>query len=721
MRKIFKNLSKILCLILAMVTSFTFIGCNNGGSDETIYKDTYTFVDTETYPENNPDLIYDGVHDFTAPELDDKWLIKGGKTDYTVVFPASTVEANDLYYRYYMNEFVYFWQKATGFVPKVITDAELPVKTHQADTKYISVGKTTLVKSTNIDYSMESLTRVGGRVKLVDNNVYIIGFCDTAILSAVYSFFQVTFNYQIYSANTFEIDENVTDLKLRDYNVTDIPDILYMPTSSYERASFALNYDYSRSYEHATYDAVMYGMRIRAFRQGDIIIREIAPGYKPEDLDTDTTFWERLGTTSGHNAVEIVRFSKYGESHPAWFSDSGVQLCWSTHGNDAEFELLTTLIADAACMAFKMYPTEKYPMISDIQITNFDSPIACECWKCKELRANGYTDSGIITRFLNVVCEKVEDWITKPENAAYYRPDWTVWQAAYLNTMAPSATYDVAEEAWVPNHPDVVLHEHSAVEFCPGATDYGQSLFASDNKWVVDYMDAWHVLAHGEISYFHYLNYTRIPNYFLDYFDFVETKSWNYQIFGAGNHYMYSESIHGAAATEWGALLSFLTGMLSYNSVLDSGKLIKNWFNAQFGAASNIMYTNLQNLRMHIHNQKILHDDYKRSSNDTAVNVVYDWDKAIIASWINDCDRAEEAVAYLKDIDPDEYERICYNIALERHSYIYIMFDRFKSNLNQTEYSDYKGRIVSALDRWAEYEYTQSGMARTTLQWLATL
>ena len=119
--------------------------------------------------------------------------------------------------------------------------------------------------------------------------------------------------------------------------------------------------------------------------------------------------------------------------------------------------------------------------------------------------------------------------------------------------------------------------------------------------------------------------------------------------------------------------------------------------------------------------QKIIHEDYKRSSNDTAVNVVYDWDKAIIASWINDCDRAEEAVAYLKDIDPDEYERICYNIALERHSYIYIMFDTFKSNLNQTEYSDYKGRIVSALDRWAEYEYTQSGMARTTLQWLATL
>ena len=47
----------------------------------------------------------------------------------------------------------------------------------------------------------------------------------------------LTFNWETYSANTTVIDRNVKNLNLRNYQVTDIPDVMYQPTSAYEKGA----------------------------------------------------------------------------------------------------------------------------------------------------------------------------------------------------------------------------------------------------------------------------------------------------------------------------------------------------------------------------------------------------------------------------------------------------------------------------------------------------
>ena len=132
---------------------------------------------------------------------------------------------------------------------EVIIDDGLTVKTHQPDQHYISLDETTLFNSLKgtekeIDCSLGTVTANGGKIVTVDNNIYICGFSDKGTLNLVYTFLRLTFNWETYSANTTVYDTDVHDLKLKAYDVFDIPDIEYQDTSGYERKKILLNRDY---------------------------------------------------------------------------------------------------------------------------------------------------------------------------------------------------------------------------------------------------------------------------------------------------------------------------------------------------------------------------------------------------------------------------------------------------------------------------------------------
>ena len=121
MKSSIKMISRIICLILAMVMSMAVIGCggesasvNNGatqnGSTDSNTNNNYddgngsgttdddgkNVIDTEDYETTDPeDLNYFGQHDYTAPESENKWLVKDGATQYILVEPAEVVEVNN--------------------------------------------------------------------------------------------------------------------------------------------------------------------------------------------------------------------------------------------------------------------------------------------------------------------------------------------------------------------------------------------------------------------------------------------------------------------------------------------------------------------------------------------------------------------------------------------------------------------------------------------------
>ena len=137
MKNSIKMISRIICLILAMVMSMAVIGCggesssvdttgnttSTGSTDSNNTNDNYdngegtneeeddgkNVIDTDDYESSEPDgLDHFGTHIYTAPESADKWLVKDGVTQYKLVVPSVIKEASREYYDRARNEFVEF-------------------------------------------------------------------------------------------------------------------------------------------------------------------------------------------------------------------------------------------------------------------------------------------------------------------------------------------------------------------------------------------------------------------------------------------------------------------------------------------------------------------------------------------------------------------------------------------------------------------------------------
>ena len=119
-----KKLTRTLITIILMLTlSVTAFAC---GEEAGIVEETREPIEKVRYTE--------GVHDFTAPDIEGKWLIKDGATDYAIVLPATLDKILSKAYE----EFKLLFTRATGIsTMNVVRDTEV---TWTEDVKYISIG-----------------------------------------------------------------------------------------------------------------------------------------------------------------------------------------------------------------------------------------------------------------------------------------------------------------------------------------------------------------------------------------------------------------------------------------------------------------------------------------------------------------------------------------------------------------------------------------------------
>ena len=170
-----KICSRILSILLSATVVFGLVSCKK----EEVPVDPTEKLST-----------YQGTHIYTAPDTSD-YLVQNGKSDYVVVIPEN---ASD-YVVSAQEEFVHLFEKATDIQLRKATDTGL---THNASAKYISIGETTLLSSSGITLDKAQLGQDGGRVVTKDKSVYICGGADTGTLFMVYTFMNITFNYETY-------------------------------------------------------------------------------------------------------------------------------------------------------------------------------------------------------------------------------------------------------------------------------------------------------------------------------------------------------------------------------------------------------------------------------------------------------------------------------------------------------------------------------------------
>ena len=635
-----KNIFKrIACVVLALFT-LSLCACTKDNNEAEVPKSTFV-----------------GTHDYTAPETNE-WLVKDGRSDYVVVFPETRSATIDKA----LAEFVWLFKKATGVALRTATDRDT---VHSETAKYISLGNTATLKSAGIEVDRNLLGIDGGRIVTKDSSVYIFGGEDKGTLYAVYTFMSICFDFEQYFKDCYEIKTGVTSVKLREFAVTDIPDIAYRVT--YEKFIFT---DTSSDYDINNFASRM--------RMDTTMTEPMLPIYESyNSLTAKRAFF--------HNTSEYLPDAKYGAEHPEWFSTEGLQLCFTARGDAESREEMAQEIAKKIENSMKLYTPDKYPLKNIVTFTAEDGNQYCACQACLAANKIYGSHAGALVQLVNRVGEIVEEWQAKEENSAYRREDLKIITFAYnATTNAPCKKN--ADGKWEAIDESVKMRKNVGLFLAPIRNiDYQSSIYADVNKEGKENIDAWGVLTDSIYFWTYNTNFSYYC-YMYDTLDFFNAEGYTY-LASTGAKYLFNQPQTGqtGTSTAWHNLKMYLDSKLSWNCNLNTEELIDNYFNAMFREAAPIMkrmfYTH-RGWNAHLCKENNL---YVVRSIYTKIEKRDYWPYEMLRDWMNQYETAWEAIEKYKTSDPELYKQLYYHIGSEWISPAYIVFKLYRSELSYEE------------------------------------
>ena len=667
-----KTIKKFLFVMLAMISAFSVVGTSacTKPSEESV--------------ETIPNIVgFQGTHIYTSPETS-QYVVQNGVCDYMLVVPATSsswiVTAK--------TEFQYLFKMATGIDIASTTDDKIPTSSHSANTKYISLGNTSLIQSTDIDYSEEKLGRDGVRIVTKDNNIYVVGGTDVGTIYAVYTFMRLTFNYESYTTNTITIDKNVRNLKLKKYDVTDIPDFA-------ERTPGATTVLGEARYTE--YDAKMFMNRM-GYMSGNTQLAYRSHAVRPADNEQGFEVRDDI-MAIGHPADTILNRAAWYDLHKEWYSDIGNQWCYTAHGNEESLDLMTDMVVESIKYSLKTYKYSR-PYAYAYNMGQNDNDDWCGCQACGELMDKYNTVSGSVIRFANIVGKKIEAWMNLPENAEWKNDNLEITIHAYMGTDTPPVKYNDAKKKWEPIDETVIPYKNISITHALIYTDHQQSYFSEFNKYFKDKTDGWAALT-DNIHWYSYDYFAHQPLYLHDSFSFYTSENFQYRA-SISRNAMYVESLGGGSnLSAWYNLKVFLIARLSWNSSLNEQELIKDYFDAVYGSASQDMRRLFNAVRMYTYDQEEKNGLFKRHSIFAEIQKC-DWKLNAINSWLEIIDQAYESIEVYKSRDPKLYETYSYNIELEALSPIYIKLSQHMEYLSLTEKKSLITRLKNDFSHWPD-------------------
>jgi len=631
---------RIISTLLSLTTLLTFVGCNKGSNPS----GEQSSIDALR-------VVYNGTHKFNV-ETTDKDFVKDGKTDYKIVVSseANTLVANAL------TEFRYFFEKATGIKLDVVYDNGN--MSHNDNQKYISIGETSLLKTSGVVYDKKSLGRDGIRIATKDDTIYLVGGYDTGTLYSVYEFMEIYFGFESYYWDYYTLDTNVRNVKFKKLDVTDIPDF----ETRIGKGSLG-----AIEGEVRTYDAKMYGARSRAM---ETRAENIIPIYKEYDLNS-----ENRKTT---NSSVVLSKDIYFNEHPEWFSDivdpaHKPQLCYTAHGNQEQYDLMVQEAANKIIFSLENIPVEEGK--NAVSITMEDNYDCCNCDKCTEL-ANYYgTESGAVCIWMNSVGEIIEEWLTDPANADHYREDFKIWFFAYYNFEMAPAYYDTTAKQYKPIDDKVKLRDNISVYYAPIQCDFQRGFYDEEVAKYRENINKWDAIS-DHIQHWHYFINFKYSFYFYDTFSYFTEDAFSYMA-AHDAEMMFLQGITNQVDTAFQNLKFYIAKELMWDTSKSSAELTDKWFGAMFGDSATYMRTYFDELRMH--NAIVLEENnlYNDRSCYTLINKKDYWPLQTLRRWLGLCDKALENIQRYERTDLEYYTALKRHILIEWISPAYITLDLY--------------------------------------------
>lgn len=677
----------IITLMACMIAITSFVGCNN---------ETSSSESTEPYVEPTKYTYTEGVHDYTAPVVSDKYIVKNGTTDYKILVP--NIITNNL--RIARDELVFFFKEATGITLSVETENEQG-KTHSDTAKYLSIGDTKAFQSTGITLDKNVLGPDGCRVVTKDNTVYITGTSDEGALFAVYDFLKLTFNYEWYDHDYWEIDTNVVNVNLRDFNVFDRPDFDKRRVSNGITLNNVNNAFYRARNNWYYWDNTM-----------------------PIGDTTDPNVNTKVNTV--HNSPLWLP-ANAPTTKTEWISTKGVQLCYTARGDAQLYEEMVDRLAFVLIDCLKKYPVAAYPKYDQATLTMEDEyPAVCDCSGCRAAREKYGSDTGAVIVLCNNVMAKARAWMDEKDengnyvNEKYRRENFTLRFFAYSQFVKAPAHYDEEQGKYVVNHPDLIMRDDVAVWHAINSSmQYQLDLYSKENKEHFENSTAWFDISPNANIWTYAINYWE-PQVMFDSFNHYTSDLFQWYKAKNVDAGLQDASDYGPEATAFQALRLYLVSNLYWDCTLDDKELTDKWFNAMYKDGAPYMKQLFNDMRanaMKIWNDKQLLTTGTIAS--TTLTREY-YSKNQLSQWMEYCDKAIAIIREAYKNNPELQAKLVKNVEREWISPAFCALKLYSGDMTTTEYQTIKNRFKALVEQMGDIDYAHNS-SETLRSWVNKL
>ena len=598
-----------------------------------------------------------GLHDLTAPETDE-YMVKSGKSDYKILMPSKS----DSNLTVAESELKYFFEEATGVKLETVVEPESGL-THTENGKYISLGSTQMLASSNVDLKEKSLGTQGVRIATKDKTVYVVGSTTVGTLNAVYTLLNILFDYEQFSYDCYSLSKK-TDVKLRNFNVTDIPDIEMRACPS--------------TLTELNPNNIQYRLRTRFWNEYFMPIGDTESGAT---------------THVCHNTINVIPRGAE-TSRENWFSnqsgegEGNTQLCYTARGNKEDYDALIDRITYVISRSLIKYTPEKYPLRNLIAFTHEDNDtVMCRCDTCLEAEKKYGTQSGAAIVVANDVAAHLQEWMNQPENAEYKRDNLKVVFFAYAAFLDAPAHYDEEQGKYVINHPDLQMRDDVGVFYAISkGLSYQQNLYSEASVEGVENSLKWFDISPSVYLWTYNANFGNFM-FRTAGTNFYDTDAYQFFAAGGADLMFMQGAMPSDNVTSFQALDIYLDSKMQWDTTQDINELTQRWFKAMFKDAAGVMYQ----LYVQENNWSIIIANETKKIVQTGIinySITREYFKyEMLKGWLDKIEEARVLVKKYETSDPALYAIIKEHIDIEWICPAYYMISYNAQSLSNETYN----------------------------------
>lgn len=622
-----KRYIKIVSCLIAVVSLFSMIGCKKKNGD---VNDPYVKGNSLPNVEGKVHETYIGTTSYN--------FLKNGRTDYKILIK----EEEKMMLGEAVNELLSIFHEATGVQLETVLDTG---NGYDANSKYISLGKTSALEGAGFTVDYETLGSQGYQIKTMGQSVFVCGQ-PRGILYGVYNLLNKLVGFETYTNKITYMEKGLKEIPLPDFNIKEVPDIEYrIPVTG-----------------------AQLGNKTVAHRMGMQIKDEVI-----------------IGEGNAHNVLKyIVPIEEHLEGHPDWFSGDRTQLCYTAHGNADEYELMV-----AEAVANIQAILDKTPNQHVMSITQMDELTWCECSSCQDLEDHYGTNAASQIYFVNDVTSRVKEWLDTERNGREVR----FMLFAYHKSEAAPAKRN-ADGTWTAIDDSVKLNDNVSVWIAPLYEDYTISVTHSNSANIRAMMEGWHAVAD---SYFVWAYNVYFDNYLIPYDSYGALQDLMKYFVSHNTKFLWVQgnwNLH--QNTGYDNLKGYLFAKLMWNCNLDVNTLIADYFDKVYREASDIMESSFWAWRAHSEGQRALNRSGNIYSSPKDIKF---WPKRYLVGQLSAMEDAKKAIAKYEAIDPELYQAIYDSIVCETISPRYLLLKLYSNTFEKAELAAFKAEFKADVNR----------------------